>query len=169
MEEAAPKEINFLTKPLIDPKKLKYVLNSKKVYANLYEIFMSKTITLYQYPFKVDPEIEAGDVSIRRIIQRSAYRELKSIYGEFIISGDSLFGINKIEEMKNVLAVVYSNGRKEFKLLFQKCANERILKQEDVRKDPLAKQFLELIIKDILHSNPKLEFFKDIFDLPSKA
>ena len=165
MEDAAPKDINFLTKPLIDPKKLKYVLNSKKVYANLYEIFLSKTITLYQYPFKVDPEIEAGDVNIRRIIQRSSYRELKSIYGEFIISGDSLFGINKIEEMKNVLAVVYSNGRKEFKLLFQKCANERILKQEDVRKDPLAKQFLELIIRDILHSNPKLEFYKDIFVL----
>jgi hypothetical protein len=107
MEDSAPKEINFLTKPLIDPKKLKYVVNSKKVYANLYEIFLTKTITLYQYPFKVDPEIEAGDVSIRQIIQRSAYRELKSIYGEFIISGDSLFGINKIEEMKNVLAVVY--------------------------------------------------------------
>ena len=165
MEDAPPKEINFLTKPLIDPKKLKYVVNSKKVYANLYEIFLTKTITLYQYPFKVDPEIEAGDVSIRQIIQRSAYRELKSIYGEFIISGDSLFGINKIEEMKNVLAVVYSNGRKEYKLLFQKCANERIIKQEDVRKDPLAKQFLELIIRDILHSNPKLEFFKDIFVL----
>ena len=29
----------------------------------------------------------------------------------------------------------------------------------------MAKQFLELIIRDILHSNPKLEFFKDIFVL----
>ena len=89
-------DINFLPKPLIDPKKLKYINNSKKVYANLYEIFLSKIIKLYQYPFKVEPEIEAGDSSIRNIICKSAFRELKSIYGEFIISGDSLFGTKKI-------------------------------------------------------------------------
>ena len=158
-------DINFLPKPLIDPKKLKYINNSKKVYANLYEIFLSKIIKLYQYPFKVVPEIEAGDSSIRNIICKSAFRELKSIYGEFIISGDSLFGTKKIEEIKNVLAVIYSKGRKEFKLIFEKYKAERTIQQEDVRKDPLAKQFLELIIRDILHSNPKLEFYKDIFVL----
>jgi len=166
MEDAAPnQEINFLTKPVIDPKKLKYVKSSKKVYANLYEIFLNKTIKVYQYPFKVDPEIEAGDTSIREIIRKSAFRELKNIYGEFIISGDSLFGTKKVEEMKNVLAVIYYKGRKEYKLLFQKYQTERTIKQEDVRKDPLAKQFLELIIREILHSNPKLEFFKDVFVL----
>ena len=166
MEDAAPnQEINFLPKPVIDPKKLKYVKSSKKVYANLYEIFLNKTIKVYQYPFKVDPEIEAGDTSIREIIRKSAFRELKNIYGEFIISGDSLFGTKKVEEMKNVLAVIYYKGRKEYKLLFQKYQTERTIKQEDVRKDPLAKQFLELIIREILHSNPKLEFFKDIFVL----
>ena len=77
----------------------------------------------------------------------------------------SLFGTKKIEEMKNVMAVVYSKGRKEYKLLFEKFKTERTIKQEDARKDPLAKQFLELIIRDILHSNPKLEFYKDIFVL----
>ena len=166
MEDSAKnQDINFLPKPLIDPKKLKYINNSKKVYANLYEIFLSKIIKLYQYPFKVDPEIESGDSSIRNIICKSAFRELKSIYGEFIISGDSLFGTKKIEEIKNVLAVIYSKGRKEFKLIFEKYKAERTIQQEDVRKDPLAKQFLELIIRDILHSNPKLEFYKDIFVL----
>ena len=80
MEDAAPnQEINFLTKPVIDPKKLKYVKSSKKVYANLYEIFLNKTIKVYQYPFKVDPEIEAGDTSIREIIRKSAFRELKKL------------------------------------------------------------------------------------------
>ena len=60
---------------------------------------------------------------------------------------------------------LYSNGRKEFKLMFQKHQPAKKIKQEDVRKDPLAKQFMELIIKDILHANPKLEFYKDIFVL----
>ena len=166
MEEPnSNQEINFLSKPSIDPKKLKYIKDSKKVYVNLYEIFITKTIKLYQYPFKVDPEIEAGDTTIRNIIRKSAYKELKSIYGEFIISGDSLFGTKKIEQMKNVVAIVYSKGRKEFKLMFQKYQTERSIQQEDVRKDPLAKQFLELIFREILHSNPKLEFYKDIFVL----
>ena len=166
MEDAVPQqEINFLPKPLLDPKKLSYINNSKKVYANLYEIFLTKNIKLYQYPFKSEPEIAAGDTYIRNIICKSAYRELKNIYGEFIISGDSLFGTKKVEEIKNVLAVVYSKGRKEFKLLFEKYQTERTIQQEDVRKDPLAKQFLELIIREILHSNPKLEFYKDIFVL----
>ena len=61
-------EINFLQNPQIDPKKLKYINNTKKVYANLYEIFLTKVLKLYQYPFKVIPEIEAGDTNIRKNI-----------------------------------------------------------------------------------------------------
>ena len=159
------KEINFLPNPKINPKKLEYISNTKKVYANLYEIFLTKPIKLYQYPFKAEPEIEAGDSKIRKNIYKFSYKKLKSIYGECLISGDSLFGTKKVEEIKNVEAVVYSNGRKEFKLIFDKCAKERTIKQDDVNKDPLTKQFLELIISDILHSNPNLEFYKDIFVL----
>ena len=85
-------EIAFLPKPNIIPKKLKYVISSKKVYANLYEIFLTKEIKFYQYPFKVDPEIEPGDPRIRKLISGNSYRKLKDIYGEFTISGDSLYG-----------------------------------------------------------------------------
>ena len=160
-------QINFLPKPPIDPKKLKYIVNSKKVYANLYEIFLTKTLKLYQYPYKVDPEVEAGDFNIRLKIYKSCYPELKAIYGECLISGDSLFGTKKIEEMKNVKTSVYikNRGKLDYTLLFEKCTTERTINQEDIRKDPLTKQFLELIIRDILHSNPKLEFYKDIFVL----
>ena len=58
--------------------------------------------------------------------------------------------------------VVYSKGRHEFNLIIEKCATERTINQEDINNDPLVKQFLELII---LHSNPKLEFYKDVFVL----
>ena len=158
-------EINFLPSPQIDPKKLKYITNSKKVYANLYEIFLTKTLKVYQYPYKVDPEIEAGDFSIRNKIYKNAYLNLKAIFGECLISGDSLFGTKKIEELKDVKTAIYhkKKGRTEYKLLFEKCVTERTINQKDVQKDPLTKQFLELIVKDILHSNPKLNFEKDIF------
>ena len=159
------KVINFLPKPEINKKHLKYIINSGKVYANLYEIFLTKTIKLYQYPFKIDSEIESGDFLFHRMVFKSAYKELKSIYGECLISGDSLYGTKKIEEIKNVQCIVYSKGRREFTLKIEKCATERTINQDDVKKDTLIKQFLELIIKDILHSNPKLEFYKDVFVL----
>ena len=159
------KVINFLQKPQINIKNLKYIINSGKVYANLYEIFLTKTIKLYQYPFKIDSEIEKGDFLFHRMIFKSAYKQLKSIYGECLISGDSLYGTKKIEETKNVNAIIYSKGRREFTLVIDKCSTERTIKQEDVKNDSLTKQFLELIIRDILHSNPKLEFYKDVFVL----
>ena len=157
--------INFLPKPDILPNKLKYITNSKKVYANLYEISLTKVLKIYQYPYKVSPDIEVGDIRMRQNLYKSSRKELKSIYGECLISGDSLFATKKIDEIKNVKCTIYSNGRKEFTLLFDKCSTERTIKQEDVRKDSLTKQFLELIIRDILHANPKLEFYKDIFVL----
>ena len=39
-------DICFLTKPKINPEKLAYVLNTKKVYVNLFEIRLNKKLTL---------------------------------------------------------------------------------------------------------------------------
>ena len=164
-DEPQNKVINFLPKPEINKKNLKYIINSGKVYANLYEIFLKKPIKLFQYPFRIDSEIETGDFLFHRMVFKSAYKQLKNIYGECLISGDSIYGTKKIEEIKNVKCVVYTKGRHEFNLIIEKCATERTINQEDVNNDPLVKQFLELIIKDILHSNPKLEFYKDVFVL----
>ena len=94
--------ITFLPKPKIDPKKLKYITNIKKVYANLYEIILTKDIFIYQYPFTVSPEIEAGDSRMRQVLFKGCNRQLKSIYGECLISGDSLYGIKKVEEPKTL-------------------------------------------------------------------
>ena len=47
----------------------------------------------------------------------------------------------------------------------QKYAKQKIIRQEHIKIDPLAKQFIEILIKDILHSNPKLEFYKGLFVL----
>jgi aubergine-like protein len=47
----------------------------------------------------------------------------------------------------------------------QKYSNEIILKKEDSQKDNLTKQFIEILVKDILLSNPKLEFDKGVFIL----
>ena len=155
--------INFLPKPKISPKSLKYINNSQKVYANLYQIKILKVLNIYQYPFTVVPEIAPGDTRIRNYLFKNC-SQIKQIYGECLISGDSLFGIKKVDEPKIVKSFVSIKGKKEdYTLTFQKVATERTIRQEDIQRDPLTKQFIELLIKDILYSNPKLEFYKGFF------
>ena len=75
-----------------------------------------------------------------------------------------MYSSEEIKEAKNIKSYVYTKKKRdEYIFEFQKCTNMKIIKQQDVQKDPLTKQYIELIIKDILYSNIKLEFFKDIF------
>ena len=157
------KIINFLEKPGIDYGKLTIWNNKKKVYANLFEIFLKKDIKLYQYPFKVKPEIEDGDLRIREKLFKILYKSLRKEYGHCFVSGNLLYSMKKVEESKTFNCFIYLKGKTEYFMEINKFEQERLIKQQDIKKDALAKQCIELIIKDILHANPKLEFHKDIF------
>ena len=76
--------------------------------------------------------------------------------------------MKEINEVKIFQTPLHLKGRTDYILEIEGCDNGRIIKQEDFRKGPLSKQFVEMIIKDILHSNPKLEFYKDLFVLTNK-
>ena len=125
---------------------------------------MSKELKLYQYPFELDKEpTENYDKSMKNLFN-NCYRELKSIFKNFFFSGKSLYSDKKIKEIKNVQSYLYEKKKKvDYIFEFQEGVNMKIINQKDVHKDPLAKQYIELIIRDILHSNTKLEFYKDIF------
>ena len=157
------KEIDFLEKPKIDVKKLAYVLNNKKVYVNLFEIILNKKLTLFQYPYTVNPPIGAADTLIRDKLFKRSNRKLRTVFGDCFISGDSLYSMKQIKEIQTVKTTLYLNGRKEYFIEFNNFENKRTIEQKDIQKDPLSKQFIEMIIRDILHSNPKLEFYKDVF------
>ena len=156
-------EIDFLTKPTIDPEKLSYVLNSKKVYVNLFEIKMNKKLTLFKYPYTVSPSIGAADTIIRDKLFKCSSKKLRKIFDDCFISGDSLYSMKEIKEIQTIKTTLYLNGQKDYTIEFNNFGNKRTIEQKDIQKDPLSKQFIEMIIKDILHSNPKLEFYKDVF------
>ena len=168
MEIPNEKVINFLQKPKINADKLKYIHNTKDVYANLYEIKIKKKLQLFQNPFTVTPSIEAGDIRIRDKLFKTVSRKFRSIYGDCFISGDSLYSMKEISEVKIVECSLHLKGRTDYEIRIQGCENARIIKQEDIQKDPLSKQFIEMIIRDILRANPKLEFYKDLFVLTNK-
>ena len=159
-------DINFIPKPSIDISKLNYIKKpEKKVYANLYEIILNKPLKLYQYPYSVVPEIEGGDIRIRDKLFKACSKKLKEKYGECFISGDSLYAKKKIEDIHDINCDLFLNGINNYTLQIQKVKKEKVINQNDIHKDPLAKQFIELLIKDILHSNPNLEFYKGLFVL----
>ena len=159
------KIINFLEKPKINAKSLNYIQNSKDVYANLYEIKITKELKLFQNPFHVTPQINEADFRIRDKLFKAAGKKLKAIYGDCFISGDSLYSMKKITEPKTITCYLYLKGKTEYTIELNKCESERVIKQEDVQRDPLTKQFIEMIIRDILRANPNLEFYKGLFVL----
>ena len=100
---------------------------------------------------------------MRTKLFKAGCRKTKEIYGEFFISGNSLYSMKEIDEKKSITCWLYLKGKTDYLIKFDKFHNSRTIKQEDIKTDPLSKQFIEMIIKDILSANPKLESFKGLF------
>jgi len=163
-------QVQYLTKPNIKGDSLPYKQKTCQLYVNLFKFEMTKEIKLYQYPFTVQPEIGEGDYKIRNklfkycgIGKKEKKIKLKDIYGECFISGDSLYAMKEIKEEKTMECTLFHIGQTNYTITFQPKIKERRIKQEDLEKDPLTKQFIEMLIRDILHSNPKFEFYKGLF------
>jgi len=76
--------------------------------------------------------------------------------------------MNEVKESKYFKCKLYLDGETEYTLTFQPKATERTINQNDLEKDPLTKQFIEILIRDILHGNPNLDFYKGLFVLKSQ-
>ena len=161
------KPINYLPNPKIKAKSLKY--DEVGIYANLFEIKLTKDIKMYQYPFEVKPEIAKENIPIRQKLFREPQRQIKVDFGFFLIDGDSLYSLKKVDDTK-----IYETNLRvkkeliDYKITINKCENEIIIKEQDVNKSQLQKHFIELIIKDILLSNPNVERFKDTYIMLDK-
>ena len=167
--------IQYLTKPKIKGDNLNYVRNNKEIYVNLFQIIIKKPLKLFQYPYSISPEVDASDLRIRNklfkycsIGEKKDKKKLRDFYGECFISGDSLYGMNEVKESKYFKCKLYLDGETEYTLTFQPKATERTINQNDLEKDPLTKQFIEILIRDILHGNPNLDFYKGLFVLKSQ-
>ena len=129
---------------------------------------MKKKLVLYQYPYTVNPPIGTEDILIKNKLFKRCNKQLRNIFGECFISGFCLYSMKEIKENNRVVCPLYLNGRKEYLIEFSNFENKRIIEQIDIQKDPLSKQFIEMIIKDILYSNPKIEFYKDVFVMTNR-
>ena len=124
-----------------------------KVYTNLYKIILKKLLKLYQYPYKFAEGIESGDTRIRYKLFKACSRQLKKIYGVCFIIGDVLYAIKKVELPQDIKCSLYLKRKNDYNLKIQKYAHEKVINQNDINTDPMAKHFIEMLIKGILHSN----------------
>ena len=157
--------LQLLPKPDIKYDNLKYFVDKKEIYVNIFEFSTIKDLKLYKYPFQINPPVEQDAYKLIQTIFKVRYKDIFSKYGIFTISGDSLFSKNKIEQPNTFKSIIYFKGKYEYTIEINKFSNEKIIKKEDVKKDSLTKQFIEIIIKDILLSNPNLDFDKGLFVL----
>ena len=170
------KPIQYVTKPKIKGDKLPYVYNDKEIYVNLFQILIKKPLQLYQYPYQISPEVDANDFRIRNKIfkycgigeKKGERKKLRDFYGECFISGDSLYGMKEVKESKIFTCKLYLDGETPYTITFQPKANARTINQNNLETDPLSKQFIEILIRDILHGNPHLDFYKGLFVLKNQ-
>ena len=52
--------------------------------------------------------------------------------------------------------------------IFKNLQKKSLLNKKDILVDPLGKQCIEMLVRDILHANPILEFYREIFVLTDK-
>ena len=157
--------IKFLGKPNIKYENLSYIVEKKEIYVNIFEFNTARDIKIFKYPFTITPEIDKNASKLLQLIFRNLSKKIQEIYGVYTISGNSLYSMKKISEIKSFKSIVTSKGKFEYNIEIQKYSNEKVILQKDVKKDSLTKQFIEIIIKDILKSNPSLDFDKGLFVL----
>ena len=164
-------EIHYQAKPTLTKAKLPYLKpEEKEIYVNLFKINIKKPLKLFQYPYAVSPEIDASDLRIRNKLfkyastgEKENRKKVKDFYGECFVFGDSLYAMKEIKDAFTFKSRLYLDGLTEYTIKIQPKANERTINQNDLEKDPLTKQFIEILIRDILRANPNLDFYRGLF------
>ena len=126
------KPINFLPNAHINAKSLDYIEQQVGIYANLFEIKLTKPLKIYEYAYEVNPEIADENIQIRQKLFKVGYRELKAKYGSFFVSGNSLYSFKKVEE----IYIIKARLRKiDYEVKISKFVKEKTIKDEDLKKD----------------------------------
>ena len=156
-------QLTFLSKPTFS--NLPHVQGQKKdIYVNLFKISLAKPLKVYQYPYKVSPEIAVENQAIRDKLFKYSLGRLRAIYGECFFSGDKLYALEKVTELKTITTKVYGGGEmKEYTFQFQPFSNETTIEPQSVANDQVGKQCVEVMLRDILHGNPNLDFYRNLF------
>ena len=155
-------DCQFLAKPSMSAKDLPYVKGNKLIYVNLFKISITKNWVFYQYPITFEPEVAFNNMRMKRALYNQVEAKIKSIYGECFLAGDTIFAFKEISEL-NQVALTDPRSKLEYVVKILPSANSFKINDENPMQNPAIKQIYELIFKEILRSNPNLEFYRNLF------
>ena len=126
------------------PDKLSYITNTKDVYVNLFKITLKKNLSLYEYPFKISPEIDQTNEILKNKIFKSGYKKFRRVYGECFQSGDFIYSLKEVKTMESFKIVFYSKDKYEYNVDVLPFQQQTILKLSNVETDPKLNNALNL-------------------------
>ena len=132
-----------------------------EIYSNLYPIKFTKDIEVCEYPFKIEPEVHEENILLK--ILRKGSPELFNTYGYYYRSGDSFFGLKKIEENKEFkVDIATKNGKFEYTIYINKFASHSIIKTGQTKNfSEIEERVIYLVLREILSANPNVHFDRD--------
>ena len=160
--EDEEEEITALDKPIL-PNNLSYITNKKDIYVNLFKISLKKNIFLYEYPFKITPEIDKSNKRLKNKIFRKGYKTIKDVYDECFLSGDFIYSMKEIKTQNNFLVFFYMKKFFEYNVEVLPFQKQIVIDLSKFEIDPKINKSIKIILKNILHSNPNLEFYGNLF------
>ncbi len=155
-------DCQFLAKPSIKIKDLPYVKGSKLIYANLFQISILKDWVIYQYPIAFSPEVAKENQRMKRALFSKVEARVGQAYGEHFLAGDTIYAFKEVSELKQ-FEFKDDKFNIEYVLAISPFSNRFAINDENPMQNPAIKQIYELIFKEILRSNPNLEFYRNLF------
>ena len=155
-----------LSQQLVPIKKPKLNFRCKvDLYTNLFPIEFTRQMHIYQYPYTIEPEVAVENSQIRRRIFMRLRNKLREIYGETIQTGDVMYALKKVDEVKSFeVKVGFKSDMVPYKVDILKCTQEVAFTAGDTALPTnLEKQVIEIIINSVLHNNPNLDFYRNLF------
>ena len=137
------------------------------LYTNLYPIEFKEDITIYQYSFEIKPECHEESVILKILRDQSPY--LFKTYGYYYRSGNNIFAVKKIDEIRTFKAVIVYKGMLQYTIIFQPCAIGSIIRKGQKHDfNEIQEKMLFLVLREILSANPNVHFDRDNLYLENK-
>ena len=90
-------KVGFIKDKCVE-KNLIYETTDNTLYSNLYPIKFTKDINIYEYDFKIEPEVHEENVILK--IFRQASPRLFEEYGYYYRSGPTFFALKEVTKQK---------------------------------------------------------------------
>ena len=152
--------VNFNKEKCLENELFEESKENNNVYTNLYPIEFTKDITIFKYAFEIEPECHEENI-ILKILRNKSY-DLFETYGYYYRSGNNIYALKKIDNIRQFRSLIVHKGWLEYKIIFQPCSIDSTIKKgAKFNFSEIQEKMIYLVIREILSANPYVHFDRD--------